>query len=281
MWRRTGRTKKLSSGRSPFSACRSRDGETIREVTANEVAIESSDPERVAELRRQLSHVSHFMKSLCEYLGRRANREDGCSGRFFEARFKCRELTSEAAVLVCGVYVDLNQIHAGEAETPEESTHTSAGERIAARQATEVTLEKETETKPSDSARPIKRIADWLCELTLQEGLDVDPSALNRTRSPFRASKKGLLPMSLDEYLSLLDWTGRQVRTGKRGAIPDHLAPILDRLQVTGGLWLELTTKFDQYFGRIVGRAADVAARAASAGRRFYRGHSACAAAFG
>ncbi len=28
----------------------------------------------------------------------------------------------------------------------------------------------------------------------------------------------------------LLDWTGRELRRDKRGAIPDELAPILDRL---------------------------------------------------
>jgi len=29
---------------------------------------------------------------------------------------------------------------------------------------------------------------------------------------------------------SLLDWTGRQVRADKRGVIPEHPAPILERL---------------------------------------------------
>ncbi len=32
------------------------------------------------------------------------------------------------------------------------------------------------------------------------------------------------------EYLELLDWTGRQVKEGKRGKIPPHLANILERL---------------------------------------------------
>ncbi len=38
--------------------------------------------------------------------------------------------------------------------------------------------------------------------------------------------------MSFVEYLSLLDWTGRQLREGKRGAIPQDLAPILERALV-------------------------------------------------
>jgi hypothetical protein len=45
-----------------------------------------------------------------------------------------------------------------------------------------------------------------------------------------RASDQGFLPISLEHYAMLLDWTGRQLRADKRGAIPDHLAPIMERL---------------------------------------------------
>jgi hypothetical protein len=44
--------------------------------------------------------------------------------------------------------------------------------------------------------------------------------------------------MSRGAYLALLDWTGRQVRSDKRDAIPDHLAPILERLRIRSGHWL-------------------------------------------
>ena len=46
-----------------------------------------------------------------------------------------------------------------------------------------------------------------------------------------RASDTGFLAMSLESYLKLLDWTGRQLRRDdKRGRIPDQVAPILQRL---------------------------------------------------
>ena len=40
--------------------------------------------------------------------------------------------------------------------------------------------------------------------------------------------------MSFAESLDLLDWTGRQLRQDKRGAIPRDLAPILERLHIGG-----------------------------------------------
>ncbi len=37
------------------------------------------------------------------------------------------------------------------------------------------------------------------------------------------------LPIELEKYLSLLDWTGRKLREESRGTIPGKLSPILDR----------------------------------------------------
>ncbi len=252
---------------------KSKDGCTISQVSEAEITLETADADRIAELRKRLSSISFFMKALCEHIGRRANREDGCTGRFFEGRFGCRWLADEAAIFVCGIYVDLNQIRAGEADTPEESTHTSAFDRIGARNAGDA---------GSDSANQTTQSADgWMCELTLQEGLDVDVRLFNRTQSTRRASDKGLLPLSLDEYLAMLHWTARQGRGNSTGCIPSHLSSLLERLGINGQFWTELATKFDRCFGHVVGRASDVAMRASQAGRRFYRGQARCAEAFG
>ena len=75
------------------------------------------------------------MKVMKERIARRANREDGCTGSFWQGRFTSVALLDQAAVIACMAYVDLNPIRAKQAETPETSLLTSVHDRIAARQA--------------------------------------------------------------------------------------------------------------------------------------------------
>ncbi|HVC93852.1 MAG TPA: hypothetical protein VND64_09180 [Pirellulales bacterium] len=110
------------------------------------------------------------------------------------------------------------------------------------------------------------------------------PAALGNVRpsSPERrASSRGFLPLTLDEYLELLDWTGRQVRGEKRGAIPAALLPILERLRINAEAWVDTIEQTGRKLRRAIGRAYNMAAFAGVRGKCWFQGVSASRMAFG
>jgi len=91
-------------------------------------------------------------------------------------------------------------------------------------------------------------------------------------RRPRRASDRGLLPMTLHTYLELLDWTGRQLRAGAHGVIPQALESILDQLHVSAESWLETVAQFGRRFHRAVGLADHLKAEAQRLGVSWLQG---------
>ncbi|MEM9623156.1 MAG: hypothetical protein AAF993_16010 [Pseudomonadota bacterium] len=88
------------------------------------------EPAAINHAREQLGSLSTFMKFLKQPIATAANREDQCSGHFFEERFYSGALLTAEAVVASMAYVDLNPIRAKIADTLEQSDFTSIQERI-------------------------------------------------------------------------------------------------------------------------------------------------------
>jgi len=195
--------------------------------------------------RERLSNLSWFMRCLNEPIARQANAEDGCTGRFWEGRFKSQALLDEAAILTCMAYADLNPVRAGMAKDTEDSDYTSIQQRIR-----ELIAIKQGET-PEQGPRLL------------------DFAGNEREQAP------GGLPFSLDDYIDLVDWSGRVVREDKRGAIDETFPPILERLEIDAGTWQKLLRDRKKLqFHHAVGRASAIKENAAHFGRAFLKGLS-------
>ena len=206
------------------------------------------DEDRISQLRERLGNISWFMRCLNERIARRANREDKVTGRFFEGRFKCTALDDEAAILTCMIYVDLNEVRAKVAPSPEESKFTSAYDRIMAR----------------DSITGAE-----------QQGY-LAPIEADETKGDGGIFSS----ITLDEYLLVLDHTGRQQAQGKAGVIPKDLAPILVRLGIQPDGFCEITSNFDKYFFRLAGKCSSMQEAARKKGKAWFVGVSSARAFF-
>jgi len=195
----------------PMLVARYLRGEATTKAEAKEVE------KLIESWRERLTDISWFMRSLNEHLARRGNEEDNCKGRFWEGRFKSQALLDEAAVLTCMSYVDLNPVRAGMASTPEDSDFTSIQQRIRRYK------RKNPAREPSTSNYSNKTKQVPLMPLVKQRK---DPH-LNA------------IGFTLKDYLALVDWAGRAIREGKRGAISADAPPILQRLGLEPSRYLE------------------------------------------
>ena len=232
--------------------------------TKPEIDMIVNQPEVLAERRRRLSDVSWWMRCTAENIARRANREDDCTGRFWEGRYKLQLLLDEASLLACAAYVDLNPIRAAMAQTPETSEFTGAKDRI------DDLAEREDRSRASTHSwerSRRRRRSGWMSPIEINE--QDDPIGPCLDESGRRASVKGFLGVSMARYLELLDWTGRQLQRDKVGVIPDHLAPILSRIGLDAGGWCDVVARFGRVFKRAAGTPESLAQEAIRTGQRW------------
>lgn len=174
------------------------------------------------------------MRLLNEHIARESNKEDNVTGRFWEGRFKSQALLDEQALITCMAYVDLNPIRADMARTPEASDFTSIQERIQ------------------------KAMNRKKCEL-----LPFHDKTNNKTSA---------IPFELNDYIALVDWSGRTILENKRGSIPANAPPILTRLGIDDKDWINHIDYFERQFPTVAGSIEKLKQLAEHTSRRWIKG---------
>jgi len=198
------------------------------EPTAEQIAAFLLDPAKVAQARKRLSSISELMGHLKEAISRAANREDDVRGFFWQGRFSATRLGDDAALLVCSLYVNMNPIRAGLAETPEDAQYTSMHARLHDRLADD----------------PARSRSGWLT------AVHVDGDGFEGVAARRRASDKGYLGISFVEYLELLDALVRRERIERAGGVSGDYPPVLARLGVSAAQWEKLVRLTSRRFTR-------------------------------
>ena len=115
----------------------------------------------------------------------------------------------------------------------------------------------------------------WLSPLTLDKQiLSLDPQVHG---DGLRASDRGFLQISREDYLMLLSWTTKQGIDGIVAEVPPQLATLLASLGIDCTMWRDMVWHFKKYFGRCscIGSPEAMAADALKSGKRWHRGQRA------
>ncbi|MGH8051992.1 MAG: transposase [Arenimonas sp.] len=193
-----------------------------------------ANPHRMQLIRDRLGNLSWLMKCLAEPIARKANDEDHCKGRFWEGRFKSQLLCDDKAVLAAMAYVDLNPIRAGMTKRLDHSLHTSIAERL--------------------------------------KTLKQTPALLQQKMAPVAGTLIAFLPIRLEDYIELVQWTGKQVRPDKRGAIPAAMPSVLKQYESKPELWVTRVRGIGSGYWRVVGEAQDLITLAEQLNQRWLKG---------
>ena len=197
--------------------------------------------ETIQVWRSELYNISRFMQELNQQIARRANKEDGCKGRFWEGRFKSQALLDETALLTCMAYVDLNPIRAGMAASLEESDFTSIQARLS---------RCGKQLSPDQADKPIRLM-------------------------PFLGQRRGeeqVLPVEEPDYLQWVEYLSQTKHQEGSLPVPVKVASVFRRLDTQVEAFLATMNDLERLYPVRMGRYTTLLRYVEQAGLRWSHG---------
>lgn len=210
------------------------NGEKMTEIEKQTVE------DTIAVYRDRLFNISWFMRVLNEDIAREANKEDNCTGRFWEGRFKSQALLDDSALIACMTYVDLNPVRAKLATAAKDSAYTSIRKRLKAARGNE---------QPSS----------------------LKPFALNG-----KIEEKSEINFELKDYLELIEFNSCAVRGERFTEAKSVHLKAFDKLLISEKNWLVMSLCFELTFRGAVGKIECLRSYSSRQGRHRVTNLSAC-----
>jgi hypothetical protein len=227
------------------------DENAVPEIDEQRLEKALGDEALIAKWRDRLEDLGWCLKALKEPISRRCNKEDHCTGAFWQSRFKSVLLLDQSALISCMAYVDLNPIRACMAATPEQSDYTGIQDRIDLRQLFEKSHGLRSHLRKGSPAQ-------ILIPMLSGDSKPLHSPEADLWLTPIKACMTGdwgVLDNGLnpDDYFTLLEETGRIIRDDKRGSISRKLSPILKRLSLDVQAWVQCMCSPKQMMGAALG----------------------------